>query len=168
METEGCLTVEIHLRELNFLQNELSSVTHQLNQINLEPKHRAVIRSLTSVPGVGKIVATTFHTEMFRPERFNRGEEVASYLGLAPTVRHSGEKTPRGQLVPVGQTRLRSLLIEAAWMWQTKDPHARELYNKLISKTGIPQKAIAALARRLAIILWRLSIEQRIYRPIES
>ena len=168
LETEGRLTMDSHLRELNFLQDELSNVTSQLNQINLEPDHRAVIRSLTSVPGVGKVVATTFHTEIFRPERFNRSEEVASYLGLAPTVRHSGERTPRGYLVPVGQTRLRSLLIEAAWMWRAKDSYAHDLYNKLLSKTGIPQKAIAALARRLAIILWRLSIEQRAYRPIEN
>jgi transposase len=120
------------------------------------------------VPGGGKVVATTFHTELFRPERFGRGEEVASYLGLAPTVRHSGERTPRGHLVPVGQTRLRSLLIEAALIWRAKDTYARELYNKLLSKTGIPQKAIAALARRLAIIFWRLSIEQRAYRPVKT
>jgi predicted transcriptional regulator len=51
-------------------------------------------------------------------------------------------------------------------MWRTKDAKAGELYNKLLSKTGIPQKAITALARRLAIILWRLSIEQRPYRPV--
>ena len=168
LEAEGRLTIDSHLRELNFLQNELSSVTSQLDQINLQPNHRVAIRSLTSVPGVGKVVATTFHTELFRPERFGRGEEVASYLGLAPTVRHSGERTPRGHMVPVGQTRLRSLLIEAAWMWRAKDTYARELYNKLLSKTGIPQKAIAALARRLAIILWRLSIGQRAYRPVKT
>jgi transposase len=117
---------------------------------------------------VGKVVATTFHTELYRPERFGRGEEVASYLGLAPTVRHSGERTPRGHLVPVGHPLLRSPLIEAAWMWRAKDTYARELYNKLLSKTGIPQKAITALARRLAIILWRLSIEQRVYRPVKT
>ena len=104
--------------------------------------------------------------ELFRPERFRRSEEVTSYLGLAPTVRHSGEKTPRGYLAPVGQTRLRSLLIEAAWLCRAKDPYARDIYTKLLSRTGIPQKAIAALARRLAIILWRLSIEQRAYRPV--
>lgn len=167
LEEEGRLTIESHLRELNFLQNELSSVTQQLDQINLEPHHRTVIRALSSVPGVGKVVATTFHTEMFRPERFNRGEEVASYLGLAPSVRQSGESASRGYLVPVGQTRLRSLLIEAAWIWRSKDSYAHEHYNKLLSKTGVPQKAIAALARRLAIILWRLSIEQRAYRPVE-
>jgi len=168
LEAEGRLTIESHLRELNFLQDELSSVTHQLDQTNLAPHHQAVIRSLTSVPGVGKVVATTFHTELFRPERFDRSEEVASYLGLAPSVRQSGERSARGYLVPVGQTRLRSLLIEAAWMWRAKDAYAGGLYNKLLSKTGIPQKAIAALARRLAIILWRLSIEQRAYRPVKT
>jgi transposase len=164
MEPEASLTIESHLRELNFFQSELSKVTKELEQLNLQPKHRSAIRALTSVPGVGKIVATSFYLELFRPARFSRGEEVASYLGLAPMVRHSGERTPHGHLVPVGQGRLRSLLIEAAWMWRAKDGYARDLYNKLLSRTAVPQKAIAALARRLAIILWRLSIEQRAYR----
>ena len=163
---EGRLTIESHLRELTFFQHELSEVAKQLEHLNRQAEHQPVIQALTSVPGVGKVVATTFHLELFRPERFQRGEEVASYLGLAPTVRHSGEKTPRGYLVPVGQKRLRSLLIEAAWIWRSKDANAAELYNKLLGKTGIPQKAITALARKLAIILWRLSIEQRAYRPV--
>ena len=163
---EGRLTMESHLRELRFLKQELSEVAEQLEYLNRQPARLTVIKSLTSVPGVGKVVATTFHLELFRPERFDRGEEVASYLGLAPTVRHSGEKTPRGYLVPCGQKRLRSLLIEAAWIWRAKDAKACELYYKLLSKTGVPQKAIAALARRLAIILWRLSIEQRTYWPV--
>lgn len=164
LHPEARLTIDSHLRELDFLQQELSNVTTQLDQINRQPNHDPVIKALTSVPGVGHVVATTFHLEIFRPERFDRAEELTSYLGLAPTVRHSGEKTPRGYLVPVGQTRLRSLLIEAAWMWRAKDTAARERYNKLLSKTGVPQKAIAALARKLAIILWRLSIEQRAYQ----
>lgn len=162
---QGRLALDSHLRELRFLQQELSEVTEQLAQLNQKPEHRPVIRALTSVPGVGQVIATSFHLEIFRPERFRRSDELTSYLGLAPTVRHSGEKTPRGYLVPVGQKRLRSLLIEAAWMWRAKDARAGELYNKLLGKTGVPQKAIAALARRLAIILWRLSIERRAYRP---
>ncbi|WP_245613587.1 IS110 family transposase [Pelobacter seleniigenes] len=137
---EGRLTIDSHLRELEFLQQELSEVAGQLEQLNRHPKHRPVIRALTSVPGVGKVVATTFHLELFRPERFHRSEEVTSYLGLAPTVRHSGEKIPRGYLMPVGQKRLRSLLIEAAWIWRAKDAKASEMYHKLLSKTGIPQK----------------------------
>lgn len=168
LQPEGRMTMDSHLRELDFLQQELSQVNAQLDALNKEPRHKQVIGALTSVPGVGKVVATTFHVELFRPQRFSRAEEVASYLGLAPTVRHSGEKTPRGYLMPVGQSRLRSLLIEAAWMWRSKDAWAMEQYNKLLGKTKIPQKAIAALARKLAIILWRLSIEQRAYKAMPT
>jgi transposase len=64
----------------------------------------------------------------------------------------------------VGQKRLRSLLIEAAWVWIKRDAKAHEQYRKLLGKTGVPQKAIAAMARRLAIIMWRLSVEKRAYR----
>ena len=52
-------------------------------------------------------------------------------------------------------------------MWKTKDIAAAELYNKLLARTGLAQKAIAAVARRLAIILWRLVVEQRPYRMAE-
>lgn len=167
MQSSARLTMESYLRELTFCQNERRQVEAQLHQLT-EEQHRKPMACLRSVPGVGPIVATSFLLEIFRPERFSRAEEVASYLGLAPMVRHSGQKTPSGRLMPVGQTRLRSLLIEAAWMWKAKDAYARELYNRILSRTGLAQKAITALAHKLAIILWRLSIEQRPYRVVAT
>lgn len=163
LDPHARLTLESHLRELTFYQNELSEVEGQLRQMARQHSH--VLMCLQSVPGVGEVVATTFMLELFGPERFHRAEEVTSYLGLAPMVRHSGDKAPPGRLRPVGQTRLRSLLIEAAWMWRQYDPYARDLYNHFLSRMGIAQKAIAAVARKLAVILWRLYVERRPYRP---
>ena len=167
LEPMAKATLESYLRELVFHQTELSEVERQLRQMIAATEQRQSVTYLQTVPGVGVTVATSYVLEMFRPGRFTRAEEVASYLGLAPVVRHSGNKTPNGRLVPVGQTRLRSLLIEAAWMWKAKDASAAELYNKLLKRTGVAQKAIAAVARRLAIILWRLIVEQRPYRSVE-
>lgn len=158
------LTLESYLRELTFNQTELRTVEHQLRQMVTTIEECQSISYLQSVPGVGPTVATTYAFELYRPHRFKRAEEVASYIGLAPMVRHSGGRTPSGRLVPVGQTRLRSLLVEAAWIWKSKDSFAAELYNRLLARTGLPQKAITAVARRLAIILWRLMVEQRPYR----
>ena len=163
LDPHARLTMESHLRELTFYKNELSQVEEQLRQMARQHDH--VLRYLQSVPGVGEVVATTFMLELYDPERFHRSEEVASYLGLAPMVRHSGEKAPSGRLRPAGQTRLRSLLIEAAWMWRQYDPYARNLYNRFLGRMGIAQKAIAAVARKLAVILWRLYVERRNYRP---
>jgi len=159
-------TLDSHVRELKSLQEELSTLKKQLYDITHSSQNQKTMRVLTSVPGVGEVVAATFLLEIFDPKRFNREEEIASYLGLAPSVHHSGEKTPRGHLMPVGQTRLRSLLVEAAWVWQARDDYAKKMYNKLLSRSGVPQKAITAVARKLAIILWRLSIEQRVYRSV--
>lgn len=152
-----------HIRELDFLVTEQKIIENKLDELCKKKEHREVINALLSVPGVGFITATTFHFELFNPERFSRAEEVASYVGLSPTVRHSGQRTPRGFLMPVGQERLRSLLIESAWIWIRKDEEAGKFYRRLVSKSGISQKAITAVARKLAIILWRLSIEKRAY-----
>jgi len=161
LEPAAKLTLDSHLRELKWVQLELNEVMISLRAIAESDRHKAAVDRIKSVVGVGITVALAFRLELFRPERFNRHEEVTSYLGLAPTVHHSGARSPRGRLVPVGQKRLRSLLVEAAWLWQGKVPEVKERYNQLVSRSGIPQKAIAAIARRLAVTLWRLSLPVR-------
>ena len=113
---------------------------------------------LTQVAGVGEVVATTFLAEFFAPERFNRSEELTSYLGLAPVVRRSGEGRARARLRPVGQKRLRAILVEGAWQWTWRDREAKALYNHHLARSGVPQKAICVVARKLAIKLWRLAV----------
>ena len=157
-------TLESHIQELNFLSREQKRIELQLKMISRMENHKQVMESLMTVPGVGFITAITFHLEIFNPERFKTKEQIASYLGLAPTVHHSGESHPRGHLTPVGQQRLRAVLIEASWFWISKDEYAAGLFRKYVSKSDVKQKAIAAVARKLAIILWRLSIEKRAYR----
>ena len=158
-------TLDSLLIELSCLEDNLTALKGHLAELSKDKAHRKAIKCLESVPGVGPVVANTFLLELFSPERFTRGEEVASYLGLAPMVRQSGESQKGGRIRPVGQNRLKSLLVEAAWIWRAKDPWANAFYGKLLSRTGIAQKAIIGLARKLAIILWRLVMEQRAYRP---
>ena len=158
------LTLDSHLRELGYLKTELKEIELTLKTI-MQQQHEEPMKRLCSVPGVGPTVATTFLLELYRPERFQRQEEVSSYLGLAPVIRQSGDRSSRGRLVPVGQKRLRSLLVEAAWIWQAKEPKAKEYYNKLFAKNGLAQKTIVALARHLAVLLWKLSLPRRTPRP---
>jgi transposase len=163
MRPEARMTLQSLIRELIFFEEEKQLMERCLDELSDRKEHVQAIKHMRSVPGVGRIVSATFRFELFNPERFRNPEEVASYLGLAPMVHHSGERSPAGHLRPVGQKRLRSLLVEAAWLWRAKDPYAARLYKRLLGRMGISQKAIAAVARKLAIILWRLSVEQRKY-----
>lgn len=158
------LTLESLMRELAFHLEELRRVESQLFELMASGCQRKRMGYLRTVPGVGFLTAATYMLELFRPERFTNARQVASYLGLAPMVRHSGDRKPRGKIAPVGQGRLRSLLIEASWVWKSHDRYAARLYNRFLSRMGIAQKAIVAVARHLAIILWRLCVEQRPYR----
>lgn len=150
--------LESLLDELGYLVGAQRKVDQRLRIISREQDEARRIAAMRSVPGVGEVVATSFAAEIYRPERFNRSEEVTAYLGLAPVIRQSGGSKGKATLRPVGQKRLRSLLIEAAWIWKQKDEWARNFYNRIYSRSGVSQKAIAALARKLAALLWKLSL----------
>ena len=67
--------------------------------------------------------------------------------------------------VEAGTGFISEALVEAAWTFKRYDPGAGEFYNRILAKTGEAPKAICAVARKPAIIIWRLDLEQRPYRP---
>lgn len=105
-----------------------------------------------------------FATEIFNPKRFNNKEELAKYVGLAPTIIQSGQSLRDGPISKSGRPQLRSTLIQAAWMWIAKDLQAKQVYLRIARNTGQKNKAITAMARRLAIHLWKMSCNNEEYR----
>jgi len=156
------------VRELRFLGQEMRRINRELEKLARLKRHQAKVSALRTIPGIGPVAAMAFRLEIFKPERFARAEEVAAYLGLAPTVRQSGEGQARGRIIPTGQKRLRSILVEAAWTFKRCDPKAKEMYNRIVARCGVAQKAICAVARKLALIMWRLCLEQRPYQPAQT
>ena len=155
-------TLDSYLRDLAYLEAERYAVDQSIAKSTPQGvSDRANI--LQSIPGVGAVLAMTFTCEIFRPERFSDGEHLSSYVGLAPVVSQSGASVARGSLVRTGQQRLRSLLVECAWMHKGRDTRAEQLYRRILSRTGNAQKAIVAVARRLLTLIWRLCIENRMY-----
>jgi len=157
-------TLQSLLRELSYVQNELRIVELDIAKSCTMQREGEILQNLQTVPGVGPVVSATFHREIFRPERFPRGEELGRYLGLSPVPRQSGESKGRARRIPSGQKVLRGILVQAAWRWRSADSWASEYYNRILSHCGLAQKAITALARKLAIILWRIILENRPYR----
>lgn len=152
------ITMNDMLYQLTFLEEERLILRSRIHKYIHNGPLRHPAERLQSVPGVGPILSMTFLAELFRPQRFNRKEEVTAYLGLAPVIRQSGVKAGRPKLRPVGKAKLRSLLVESAWIWKQHAPEAQNVYHRILARNGIPQKAITAVARRLAIKLWKLSL----------
>jgi transposase len=151
-QLRACLDVLLELLEQ--IEAHVRRVERALRALAASERHSESAALARTHPGVGGVVAMSFLVEVYRGGRFGAPGEVASYIGLAPRVRQSGQTRRDGPIGRTGRPALRALLIEAAWRWRMHDAHARWVYARLVRNTGSAKKAIVALARRLAINLW--------------
>jgi len=158
-------TLDLLLKRLAQALELRSQALKCLRRLSQTERHAASVKRLRTVPGVGLIIATVFLCELFRPKRFGSPRQVSRMLGLAPEVRSSGQSEERGGRHAAGQARLRSLLVEGAWQWRRHDANALRLYQSQVSRSGLKQKAITAVARKLGVILWRIALGPRDYCP---
>jgi len=161
-ELRFCL--DVMLDERQHALEQVARATRRLEALAKADRHRETVATLRTVPGVGPITAMTFRVELHEPGRFDDGGQVARMIGLAPQVLQSGPTRREGRLLKSGNARLRTVLIEAAWRWVAGDEAAKQKYRRLVASTGNGKKAIVAMARRLAILLWRLSQSGEPYR----
>ena len=117
--------------------------------------------------GLGKLTSVTLSREVCDWKRFRNRRQVASYTGLCPGEHSSGNKRVQGSVTKHGNPRLRSSLVELAWRlvrFQPTYPPVRArlpVLAKGARATGAQRKkAIIALARHLAVDLWRLHTGQ--------
>jgi transposase len=117
-----------------------------------------ICRHLMSAPGVGPIVALTFRTCVDNPARFSRSKCVGAHYGLTPRLYQSGEIARTGRISRCGDVMLRSSLYEAALVVLTGPGRWNPLkaWGISVARRRGMQKAIVAVARKLAIILHRM------------
>lgn len=162
--TELRFCLDVLLDELGHAKMQVVVVTRRMEELTRSERHQRTIEVLQTVPGVGPVTAMTFRTELHEPERFTDPSHVARMAGLAPQVLQSGATRREGRLLKSGNARLRTVLVEAAWRWVAADEVAASRYRRIAAKTGSGKKAIVAMARRLAILLWRMSVRGAAYR----
>jgi transposase len=110
-------------------------------------------RLLMTQPGVGPITSLAYVLTLGDVTRFQRGKQVASYLGLIPREYSSAGKQRLGGITKQGNRFLRMLLVEAAQVVVRYDPQFRSEY---LHRCHQKPKAVAkvAAARKLAIRLY--------------
>jgi transposase len=128
-------------------------------------------QALLKVYGVGQLTALTYVLTLGSKERFQRSRDVGCYLGLRPKRSQSGERDPQlGITKAAGNVYLRSLLVECAnhvLGRHGKDSDLRRWGLHLASLGGKQSRnrAIVAVARKLAVLLHRIWLTQQPYIP---
>ena len=121
---------------------------------------------LQKIPGVGPRCAEMLVTVLGDAKRFKSAKQVASYIGLTPRLQQSGEMLRLGRISKQGDRRLRSLLVEVAWISRRWNPAFKNLFEHLTG--GNPKRrkqAAVALGRRILVVAWSMLKHQTEWDP---
>ena len=112
------------------------------------------VTMLLALKGMGANFAAVLWSEAFYRQFSNR-RQVAAYAGLAATPWQSGGVRHEQGVSKAGNPRLRTTMIQIAWLWIRHQPQsALTRWFKERSPQG-RKRAIVALARKLLVALWK-------------
>lgn len=148
---------DIKFQELDTLIKEQTVHIHNLEkEIVSIVKSNHICKLLCSIPSVGAITALTILAEVGDFKRFKSSSELASFAGLVPSQRSSGETVRYGHIVKTGSKLLRSTLVETAMRFrENNDSHLNDFLLKIQDKRG-KMRGRVALAHKLLTIMYAM------------
>lgn len=118
-----------------------------------------LMRRLMLLRGVGERSVWLLVRELFGWRHFDNRRQLAALVGLTPTPYHSGTLRHEQGISKAGNSRVRALLIELAWIWLRWQPGSAlsQWFQRRFGGQGPRGRriGIVALARKLLIALWR-------------
>lgn len=152
------------LELLRHLREQRRILLKALAALRKNTRYKGAVQILKSAPGIGPLTAIRLVLEWGDVSRFTRKERFASFTGLVPSDFSTGERERKGHITGQGNRGVRKWLIESAWVCIRKDPVMLEKFRRVLRSSGSKKIAIVAVARKLAIRLRALLIQQRQYQ----
>ena len=150
--------LELLLIQITELEKSRDAVLEDANP----DKAASMIQQLAKLRGVGVQSATVLVREGFVRE-FANGKALGSYAGLTSTPYSSGGTEREQGIGKAGNARLRTLMVELAWLWQRYQPDSAQVswFRERVSGTSrrMRKVMVVALARKLLIALWRFATQ---------
>ncbi len=158
---------DLLLQDLDHARDRLLLMHRQIRKFSIqqEPIEKN-LGYLRSIPGIGIVVSTYLLARIADPAYLQNVRELGAFCGLVPSENSTGDHVQRGSITHMGDSTLRSLLVEAAWIAIRKDKELGEFYYRIRAKgkgDGAARVAIVAVARKLTHRIYRVLKEQRPY-----
>lgn len=168
LEAEGELP-EAARQVLRLLAAQLDEAENRIEDLDAQiaawHKANPVSQRLTTIPGIGPLVATAIVATVPDAGVFRSGREFAAWLGLVPRQRSTGGKQRLGRISREGDRYIRRLLIIGAQavLLRSKAARSNPWIRELLAKR--PRLVVAvALANKTARIAWAVMAKGQIYR----
>jgi len=143
--------LELLLSQIKAIEAERDALLAAAQASCMETARQSVAM-LLAVRGIGAEFANVLWSEGLN-RRFSNRRQVAAYAGLAPTPWRSGSIVHEQGVSKAGNPRLRTVMIQLAWLWRRHQP--RSALTLWFEQQARRKTAIVALARKLLVALWK-------------
>ncbi len=145
--------LEVTLAQLKVVEAERAALLEPAPSETASPASM-----LAQLKGIGPETAAVLWSEgLFR--HFDNRRQLAAYAGLAPTPWKSGSIDHEQGVSKAGNPRLRTAMVELAWLWLKNQPRSQLSlwFHERVQRLGgrMRKTTIVALARKLLVALWK-------------
>lgn len=160
--------LDLLLQDLDHARDRLLLIYRQIRKF--AQGEQALVQNLAylrSIPGIGMVVSTYLLARIADPAYLQNVRELGAFSGVVPSEHSTGDRIQKGPITHMGDSTLRSLLVEAAWIAIRKDKELGEFYHRIRAKhkgEAGSRIAIVAVARKLTHRIYRVLKEQRSYK----
>ncbi len=149
------------LRTLETVERELAGYDQRIKAL---AEGEAVCRLLMTCPGIGPVTAFAYRVGVDDPHRFRRPRDLGAYFGLTPRRYQSGQIDYSGRISHMGDAAMRRLLYLSAQTILRGGPRdPLSAWALRLAKRRGAKRAKVALARKLAVVLHRMWLDQAPY-----
>lgn len=151
---------------LHDLTAEIKSLKAQIHALLLsDSAWKSAVERVLSIPGLSTITTAWLLVATHCFARCDTPEQAASFAGLAPHAKDSGQYQGHRFVGGTGHQHLRNALYMASAPASRFNPILKPFYDQLVAR-GKPKKvARCAVARKLIHIAWACVTKQRFFDP---
>ena len=140
LETEDHKAFGEYLALLEYKLDRRDELDRQIEAVAVEPSYKEAVGRLCCLKGISTQAAMVLVTEIGDFRRFEHPGKLMAYVGLVPSEHSSGGSRRQGSITKAGNSRVRHVLVQAAWSYRFPPRRGEVLKRR---QQGQPPAAIA-------------------------
>ena len=154
--------IQLFLEQIHTLLETCSSLERQINELLLQ-----FDTTLTTIPGVGTLLAATILSEIGDISRFSSADKLAAYIGVDPAVNQSGEFVgSHVHMSKRGSPYLRRAVWMASMIAVQRDPMFKAYYEKKASEGLRYMNIIGHATKKMTAVIYAIMRDNKAYIPV--
>jgi len=157
METKLRTAAKRVIQDQLVLINQLSEQIGAIEaETTLSPEQKQMVRLLKTVPGIGKVTATTIMAEIGDIHRFHSAKALCNWAGLTPKIHSSDVIVRHGRISKQGSSLLRGAMTRAATVASRRSKRWYVVHENLLPRCGKVAAKVAVARRLLTVVFYML------------